>query len=71
MKAVDILGGVDALHHHVGVEMLRQRQLDEDAVHRGIGVQAIDKPQEFVRLGVGREPVLDALDPRLAAGLAL
>ena len=39
MEAVDVLLRVDALDHALGVDLLRQRQLHEDAVDRGIGVQ--------------------------------
>ena len=36
------LRGSIALDHALGVDLLRQRQLDEDAVDRGIGVERGD-----------------------------
>ena len=51
MKAVHVLGGIDPIEHLLGVDVLRQRQLDQDAVNRGIGVEPVDDRQQ---LGLGR-----------------
>jgi hypothetical protein len=51
MEAVDILVRIDPDEHLLGVEMPGQRQLDEDAVDRGIGVERIDQRQQ-IRLEV-------------------
>ncbi len=48
MKAVDVLGGIDALRHDVGIDVLRQRQLHQDAVDEGIGVEVADQLDELV-----------------------
>ncbi len=42
MEAVHILGGMDAPHHRVGIDLPGQRHLHEDAVDLRIGVQLID-----------------------------
>ena len=34
MEAVDILGRIDGVEDRLGIDLLRQRQLDEDAVDR-------------------------------------
>ena len=39
VKAVRVLGGIDRVHHAVGVEAFRQRQLDQDAVDAIVVVQ--------------------------------
>ena len=54
VEAVHILVRVDRGDHHLLVDMLGQRQLDEDAVHRRIGVEHADQRQQLVlrrRLG--------------------
>src|SRR5439155_24026165 len=48
MKAVDILRRRYRLEHARGVHVLRQRQLHQDAVQRGIGVERGDALEELV-----------------------
>ena len=55
VEAVDILRRVDRLDHGAGLVVRRQRQLDQDAVHRRVGVQARDDRQEFGGPGIGRK----------------
>ena len=56
MEAVDVLARVDQLDHPLGVDLLRQRQLHQDAVHRGIGVERAHAV-EHLRLAGGRGKV--------------
>ena len=39
MKAIDILIGIDRLQHTIGIDLLGQRQLYQNAIHQGIGIQ--------------------------------
>ena len=45
--------------------MAGQRQLDENAVDRWIGVQALDKPEEFFFAGLFGKLVLDRVEAAL------
>ena len=47
MQAVDVLGRIDALGDLIGIDGFGQRQLHQDAVDRGIGIQAIDQRQQL------------------------
>ena len=47
VKAVDVLGRVDRRDHLLGVDLLGQRQLHQDAVHRRIGIELADQRQQF------------------------
>ncbi len=49
VKAIDVLGGINGGNYRLVVDMRRQRQLDKDAVHGIVGVQALDQAQS-VRL---------------------
>ena len=51
MKAVDILGRRDGLDHLARVDLRRQRQLHQDAMHGRVLVQPLDQLQQ---LGFGR-----------------
>ena len=51
MQAVDILGGIDRRHHRQRIEMAGEGQLDQDAVHRVVGIEPLDQRQQFL-LGV-------------------
>ena len=46
MEAVDILGRIDRQQHVRGVDVPGQRQLHQDAVHAGIGVEPGDQRQQ-------------------------
>ena len=60
MEAIDVLGGADRGDHRLFVEVAGQWQLDEDTVHRRIGVQLRDQCEQ-VRLGrIGGQAVLEA-----------
>src|SRR5437868_14871679 len=45
MKSIDVLGRMDASHHSFGIDLLRQRSLDENAVNLRVGIELIDLPQ--------------------------
>ena len=53
------------------VDLLRQRQLHEDAVDRWVGVEPVDQRQQIGLAGVGGQAVLEALHPGLDRRLAL
>ena len=50
---------------------VRQRQLDEDPVDLGIGVEQRDELVQVPLIDVGRQLVVDRADPGRLAGLAL
>ena len=47
MESVHVLGGVDRVQHLLAVDLLRQRKLHQDAVHRRIGVELFDQRQHL------------------------
>ncbi|MNT93800.1 hypothetical protein D3C72_2353580 [compost metagenome] len=66
MEAVDVLGRVDGLQHRGFVDVLGQRQLHQDAVHRGVAIQLGDQRQHLGGAGLGRQAVFEGADARLA-----
>ena len=68
MQAVDVLGGIDGVDDGFGMDRFRQRQLHENAVHRGIRVELCDQRQQIGLRDIGRQPVLER---RHAGGLGL
>ncbi len=48
VEAVDVLGRVDRGDHRLLVDLRRQRQLDEDAVDRVVGVEPRDQGEQLV-----------------------
>ncbi|MNN01984.1 hypothetical protein D3C81_1146200 [compost metagenome] len=66
MEAVDVLGRVDGLQHRGLVDVLGQRQLHQDAVHAGVGIQLGDQRQHLGGAGLGRQAVFQRADTRLA-----
>ena len=59
MQAVDILGRIDGVDDGFGVDRFRQRQLHENAVHRGIAVELCDQRQQIGLRDVGGQLVLE------------
>jgi len=57
MKSVHILGRIDRVAHPIGIEMRRQRQLNQNAMHCRIGVEAPDQRQEICFRGRSIEAV--------------
>src|SRR2546429_6296567 len=47
MEAVDVLGGVDGVHHPVGIHPRRQRQLHQDAVDALIVIRSEEHTSEL------------------------
>ena len=70
VEAVDVLAGIDAQQHEMLVDVLGERQLNQDAVDLGIGVEAIDEREQvcLARL-LGQADGL-VMEARLSAGLA-
>ena len=70
-EAVDVLRRIDRGDHRAFGNLLRKRQLDEDAVDRRILVEPVDQSQQLIlRDGVG-QAVLEAFHARFARRLAL
>ncbi len=59
MKSVNILQRRDRIEHASGIDALRQRQLDEDAMHCRIDIELIDQREQLV----GRRCVREAMQP--------
>jgi hypothetical protein len=71
VEAVDVLARRDGAQHQAGVDVRRQRHLHEDAVDLRIGVEPGDERQQLVLRGLGRQTMLEALDPDFGAFLDL
>src|SRR5919198_695387 len=56
-QAVHVLGGVDGTDHRILVDLLRERQLDQDPVPFVVAVQLPDQIQQLVPRGGGVEPL--------------
>ena len=70
-EPVDVLRGVDQRDELVLVELVRQRQLEQDAVHALVGVQRADQLGQLVRGHVAAGLVVEGLDAHLGGVLAL
>ena len=70
-EAVDVLGRVDQPDELVLVEVVGQRQLEQDAVHAVVGVQVADQLGELLRRHVAAGLVVERLDAHLGGVLAL
>ena len=71
MEAVDVLRRRDEARRSAAVELLRQGQLDEDAVHLVVSVEPLDELAQLLGRSLGRQPVVVALDARLECGPCL
>ena len=71
VEAVDIFRRVDARQDCLLVDMLRKGQLNENAVDRVVGVEAIDQRDQVVLRSLGGNAVLEALHARLERRLDL
>ena len=65
MEPVHILGRINRVDDQIAVQMFRQRQLHEDAMHRRIGVQLGDQRQQISLGSVGGQLVFKAVHPGL------
>ncbi len=68
MDAVDVLARIDRGENLARVEPARQRELNQDPVDGGIGVQLGDQRQQLGLRGGGRQAVIEGADPGLRAG---
>ena len=59
MKAVDVLGRIDRGDDLLRVDLRRQRQLHQDAVHRGSALSLRDQRQQLGFAGRRRQPVVE------------
>ena len=64
VEAVDVLGRIDRVDHALRIDLLRQRQLHQDAVDRVVGVELRDQRQQLGLAGRRRQAVLEARDAR-------
>jgi hypothetical protein len=71
VQAVGVLGRVDELEHPVGVDALRQRQLDDVAGAGRVGVEPLDRGLDVRLGGVGGQVLADRGDADLGAVLVL
>ena len=46
MEAVDVLAGVDSFDNALLVDVLRQGELDDEAMHLGVIIQALDLAEQ-------------------------
>lgn len=67
VKAVDIFCGIDAADDVGGIDAGRQRELDEDAVDRGIFVEEVDFLLQFLFGDGGRVLFIEGEDTDLKA----
>ena len=71
-QPVNVLVRADPRDHRLLVEVLRERQLNEDAVDHRVGIQPVDQRQQAILIVVFRQAVFEAghaaLDGRLALG---
>jgi len=62
MEPVDVFPGINAFDDRSLVDLRRQRQLDEDAMHTGVGVEAIDDLDQLNLRHVGGKAQHVAID---------
>src|SRR5215210_2934044 len=65
VEAVDVLHRVDRLDHALLGDLVGERQLHEDPVDRGVGVQLADQRQQLLLARLGRQSQVARLDPDL------
>ena len=71
MEAVDVLRRIDGVEHLLGVDLLRQRQLHQDAVHRRIGVELFDQRHQLGLADAVRQPMIERLHAGFVGRLGL
>src|SRR5690606_27594696 len=70
-KAVDVLLRGNRLDDGAGVDVARQRQLDENAVDRAVGVELVDQLDQLGLRGLSWQRVLDGLEAAFLCLLGL
>ena len=71
MEAIDVLARIDPIQDAPIVDLARERQLDQDAMDRRVGIQSVDRLEESRLRDVGREPVDRAVHAGGLAGVPL
>ena len=61
MKAIDVLPRIDGIQHLLGIDLLRQRQLHQDAMHRRVGVELLHQRHQFGLVDAVRQPMIERL----------
>ena len=70
-KPVHILGRINRVDHKVFVQMIGQRQLHQNTMHRRVIVQAVNQCQQIGLRGFGIQLVLIGIHPDLDGHLSL
>ncbi len=71
MESVNVFGRVDGFQHQLGINLRRQRKLDQNAVNFVTIVQVVDQSEQTLGGGVGGPLDLFAVDPQRLARLHL
>ena len=71
MEPVHILGRVDRVDHGVGVHVIRQWQLYQNAMHRGVIVQLVNQGQQIRFAGIIGQLMFEGFHPDLDGLFAL
>ena len=71
VEAVDVLHGRNRPDHVGLVDVVGQRELDEDPVDRVVGVELLDLLEELVLGGLRSEPDVACVDSHLGGRLVL
>ena len=69
VKAVDVFGRVNCRDHGVGIDLLGQRQLNQDAVDASVGVELGNLCQKLLLRRFGRHSKFERTDARIRASL--
>ncbi len=65
MQAVDVLFRLDRLDDRIRIQVLGQRQLDEDTIDGLVGTQRLDERGKLFLCGLFRQRMLDGLETAL------
>ena len=71
MEPVHVLPGIDGLDDRSLVDMVGKRELHQDSVDLGVGVELPDQRQELVLGSLVREGVLPGMDSHVPGGAVL
>ena len=71
MEAVDVLGRIDRSDDFLGVDLLRQRQLHQNAVHVPLGIELRDQASSSASLAVAGSLRSNACMPASATAFDL
>ena len=70
VKAVDIFIRIDRIDDNHGINVIGERQLDQDPMYRGIGIERGERGQQVILFGVGRQFDIGGHHARLLCRLA-